>query len=70
MLSAQFTFDRKLQFYKKKLWRGQSLKFDYLKNNNPQQFWKEIHKLGPRRQQNIPMEVVLSDGTVENSLFS
>lgn len=46
--------------------RRQSLKFGYLQTNNPQQFWKEINKLGPRRQQKIPMEVVLSNDTIES----
>ena len=62
---AQLLFDKNLQSYKRKFWRGQSLRFDYLQTNNPQQFWKELNKLGPRRLQKIPMEVVLSNNTLE-----
>uniref|UniRef100_A0A3Q3E968 Reverse transcriptase domain-containing protein n=1 Tax=Labrus bergylta TaxID=56723 RepID=A0A3Q3E968_9LABR len=62
---AQFTFDKKIRFYKRKFSRGQSLRLDYLQTNNPQQFWREINKLGPRRIQKIPVEVVLSNDVLE-----
>ena len=62
---TQFLFDKFLRFYKRKFWKGQSLRFDYLQINNPQQFWKEINKLGPKRVQIIPTEVIINDDLVE-----
>lgn len=46
---TQFIIDKRIRFYKRQFRRGQALQLDQLKNNNPQQFWKEINKLGPKK---------------------
>lgn len=46
---TQIIFDKSIWFYKKRFRRGQALQLDRLKNNNPQQFWKEINKSGPKK---------------------
>lgn len=62
---AQSMLDRNLRHYKRNFLRGQSLRLEFLQTSNPQKFWREINKLGPLRLQKIPMEVLLSDDTVE-----
>lgn len=55
-------FDRRLRFFKRRFKRGQALQLEQLYTGNPQQFWKEINSLGPRKTIAIPMEVLLESG--------
>ncbi len=59
---CQVNFDRKLRFFKRRFKRGQALKLEQLQTGNPQLFWREIHKLGPKKKMLIPMEVLLENG--------
>ena len=59
---CQVNFDRKLRFFKRRFNRGQALKLEQLQTGNPQQFWREIHKLGPKKKTLIPMEVLMESG--------
>lgn len=61
----QSLFGKYVRFYKRRFNRGQALKLEHLQTSNPQQFWKEINKLGPYRIKTIPMEVVMENGAVE-----
>lgn len=61
-IQCQTHFDRKLRFFKRRFKRGQALKLEQLHTGNPQQFWREIHKLGPKKKTLIPMEVLLESG--------
>ena len=60
--NARWNFDRKLRFFKRRFNRGQALKLEQLQTGNPQQFWREIHKLGPKKKTLIPMEVLMKSG--------
>lgn len=58
---CQVNFGRKLRFFKRRFKRGQALKLEQLQTGNPQQFWREIHKLGPKKKMLIPMEVLIEN---------
>ena len=49
--------------------REQQHEIEHLKNNDQQEFWKKIGKvgIGQERQKLIPMEVLLEDGSVSKS---
>ena len=56
----------RVRFYKRQFRRGQALQLDRLQSNNPQQFWKEINKLGSKKLKKIPVEILLDNGDTEN----
>ena len=47
---CQVNFDRKVRLFKRRFNRGQALKLEQLQTGNPQQFWRKIHKLGPKKK--------------------
>ena len=49
----QVSFDKSLRKHKRKFSRGQALRLDHLQSNNPQQFWREINKLGQRQKTSV-----------------
>ena len=59
----QQIFDKKLRACKRNYERGQALKIECTQTSNPQMFWSLINNLGPRKIQNIPMEVLSEDGS-------
>ena len=64
----QSSFDKKLRTVKRSFHRGQSLHIDYLQTHNPQKFWNEINRLGPRKSGGVPMEVKLVNGECSSVL--
>ena len=64
----QKEFDKSIRTVKRNFNRGLSLQIDYLQTHNPQQFWREINKLGPRKSNEIPMEVRLENGECSSEL--
>ena len=61
--ARQQTFDKKMRACKRKYERGQALKIEYMQTNNPQLFWNLLNNLGPKKVKNIPMEVMLENGS-------
>ena len=64
----QNEFDKSIRTVKRNFNRGLSLQIDYLQTHNPQQFWREINKLGPRKAKDIPMEIRLENGECSSDL--
>ena len=50
-------FDKTYRRLERQYKRGQMLKIEDVCNTNPNEFWKYIKNLGPKRKNNIPMEV-------------
>ena len=63
---CQHIFDKRVRFFKRRFTRGQAMHLEQLQSNNPQKFWSEINRLGPKKVQKIPMEVRLPNGDLEN----
>lgn len=63
-LATQRHFDKQLRFYHIKYRRDLTLNIETLNTENPSAFWKELQKLGPRRNVNIPMEYEDDDGNI------
>lgn len=51
----QHVFDKRQRLFKRRYQGGQLLQ--EIQTRNPQQFWSQINKLGPKRHKKIPMEV-------------
>ena len=64
----QHTFDKAYRKHKRAYQRGQILHIEQIQTSNPQAFWKEINKLGPKRVKTIPLEVLGHDGNPINEL--
>lgn len=62
--SCQSEFDKKLRFYKRRYRRGKALQLDDLRSSHPQQFWREINKLGPRIKKPIPFQLLQKMGSL------
>lgn len=62
---TQIIFDETLRDNRKLFRRRQALKLDQLQTNNPNQFWKEINNMGPKKPKKIQVEVVLDNGDGE-----
>lgn len=65
---CQLLFDKRLRFYKRRSDRGLALHVEHLQIKNPQLFWREINKLGPRKDSKIPMEMMLENGDLEHKV--
>lgn len=65
---CQYVFDKTYRKYKRSCQRGQLSHFERIQMSNPQSFWREIKKQGPRRTKKIPMEVLGRDGNLVNEI--
>jgi hypothetical protein len=65
--SAQHMFDKNFRFYRRKYSKAQMNEIEKLQTNNPKEFWEKISKLGPRRKNVIPMEILNADGTINSN---
>ncbi|VDI40881.1 Hypothetical predicted protein [Mytilus galloprovincialis] len=61
---AQKSFDRKLRQCERHYRQSFCLEIDNMVTSNPNDFWDKIKKLGPRKVQNIPMEVYGPNGEI------
>ncbi|VDI49336.1 Hypothetical predicted protein [Mytilus galloprovincialis] len=61
---AQKSFDRKLRQCERHYRQSFCLKIDNMVTSNPNDFWDKIKKLGPRKVQNIPMEIYGPNGEI------
>lgn len=63
----QYDFDKRARLYKRKYQRGQIMHLDHIQTGNPNLFWSEINKLGPKRSKMIPMQVWY-DGEISSDI--
>ena len=54
---SRHKFDRCFRKIERQFKRGQLLDIEYACSENPNDFWKYLQNLGPRRHESIPMEV-------------
>ena len=65
-ISTRNSFDKLLRKSERDFRRAQALEIDDLNTNNPNEFWQKIQRLGPRRDKDIPMEVMDDNGDSNN----
>ena len=61
---AQKEFDRCYRKEKRKFQKNKINEIEQVSNKNPTEFWSHIRRLGPRQNNDIPMEVYTADGTI------
>jgi hypothetical protein len=64
---SQYSFDKEFRRLKRTYQRGQMLEVEILNTKNPNEFWKYIKNLGPRKKQTIPLEIVDNNGKTNNN---
>ena len=62
--STQNAFDKTLCKAKRSFQRRQVYELERANSQDPEEFWKFIVELGPKRESNIPMETVNENGDV------
>ncbi len=66
---AQQRFDKEYNKAKRNFQKQQQSEISTLNTSDPRKFWQKVKSLGPNLQKkDIPMEVVLDDGTVSHNL--
>ncbi len=61
-------FDRVYRRLKRKYNRDKRIEIANIPTSDPKQFWKAIHKLGPKSKTNIRIEVYNEDGNIETDM--
>ncbi len=49
----------------RKYYRDTIIEIKHIPTSDPKQFWKAIHKLGPKLKKHIPLEVYNEVGNIE-----
>ena len=62
----QADFDKCLKKKKREYFAGLTLNIEACNTKNPQAFWRYVNKLGPRKLNKIPMQVLVGDKVCEN----
>ena len=57
-------FDKLLHKKERSYKRAIALDIEEMSTSNPNEFWKKIEKLGPRKDSSIPMEVIDESGDI------
>ena len=57
-------FDKKIQKCRRSHKRKEVYDLEKSNTSNPTEFWRSISRLGPRKKKNIPLEILLEDGTM------
>ncbi|MES9882132.1 MAG: reverse transcriptase family protein [Sedimenticola sp.] len=65
-LTARRNFDKTLRRHERQYYAAQRQRITELRTQNPKDFWAEINKLGPRRNQRSVDAVLCDDGNVSN----
>ena len=65
---AQLDFDKYFRLQKRKYLRGKLMNIDKIVTSNPNEFWKEIKKMGPKKQVKIPLQVYSENEGISNNL--
>ncbi len=65
---AQNLFDRVYRRLERKYDKDKIIEIENISTSDPKQFWKAIHKLGPKSKKNIPVEVYNEDGNIETDM--
>ena len=71
-IDARNSFDKLLRQCERAYRRAQALEIETMTTSNPNDFWRKIKTLGPRRDRTIPVEIVSEDGDVsteESTVF-
>ena len=61
---TQHIFDRTYRREKRRFEREKRTHIERLNTDNPREFWAELNKLGPKRNDSIPMEVYDDNGNI------
>ena len=61
---ARESFDKALKRAERAYKKSVANDIETMSSTNPNEFWNKIRKLGPRNNNNIPMEVLNEDGTI------
>lgn len=64
--TARDKFDKTLRREERAYRRSKALDIERMSTTNPNDFWREIQKLGPRKNKDIPTEIVDENGMTIN----
>jgi hypothetical protein len=64
----QNIFDKSFRKAKCKFERDKRINIERLNTENPREFWKALNNLGPRKKNNIPMQVYDEEGNVTGEI--
>ena len=64
--AKQHYFDRTYKTIKRKYQNDKLSQIKILEKSSPRKFWDALKKLGPRKEQNLPGEILLSDGSLSS----
>ena len=59
-------FDKHLRRTERAFKRATVTDIEEMSTNNPNEFWRKIEKLGPKRDKSIPVEIIYENGAVSN----
>ena len=59
-------FDKHLRRTERAFKRATVIDIEEMSTNNPNEFWRKIEKLGPKRDKTIPVEIIHENGAVSN----
>ena len=62
-------FNKRLRYFERQAKQDLMYKLENLESNNPQMFWSEISKLGPKSRYSIPLEVYDAEGRITYDIF-
>ena len=62
--NCQNQFDRHYKKKKRKYLRDKCLEIENFNTDDPKEFWRQIKRLGPRNDKDIPLSVRLDDGSI------
>ena len=62
--SAQDIFDKRYRFFERAFKKKEMFEIENIRSNDPKVFWDQLKKLGPRREQAIPLEVYNAEGDI------
>lgn len=63
-VSARNSFNKELRNCERLYRLSMAVDIENMSSNNPNEFWRKIKNLGPRRHKDIPIEIVDSEGMV------
>lgn len=65
---CQKTFDHAYRLAEREYKNKQIVHLDSISNKDPKEFWKFIKNLGPKRKNDIPLEIYRDDGSISYNL--
>lgn len=55
---SQNSLDKRIRYYERRWRRGVALELDEISVRDPRKFWDKIKHSGPKKKQNLPMNVI------------